>query len=63
MPELIEELTEKIVSAVVAMWGLLTGIPRYELQEARERTPDLRRALILNQVRRITPIDHGCDRY
>jgi len=64
MSESLEVLIDKIVSVVSRAWELLIGEPGYGLQEVKERTPDIRRALVFNQLRRsFPPSDHGCDRY
>lgn len=64
MSESLEVLTDKIVSVMSRVWELLIGEPRYVFQEVKERTPDIRRALVSNRLRRsFPPSDHGCDRY
>ncbi len=49
MPEVLEDLIEKILSGAVILWRRLTGSHVYELQESKVRIPDTR-GFIYNRI-------------
>jgi hypothetical protein len=64
MQEILEGLTEKIVSVAGRILELLTGHPNHRLQEIRERIPDYREtAYVYSQLRRLPSSGFTCDRH
>ncbi len=49
MPEILEELLEKILSGAVTLWRGLTGNHAYELQKSKVRIPDPR-GFVYNRI-------------
>ncbi len=64
MLETIEDMIERIVSAVGRIWDLLTGNPGDKVQEGKVRIPSFRDVVHgAYNGRRFPPSNTGCDRF